>query len=326
MTASVGRRSKGYGIVRRGFSVKIAFTCRHCGSRLVVDSALAGRVGRCRSCGRRVTVPEGTETAKVTPPVAAKHPSPPPAPAPANSPTGNYRLRPVTPVHEPAIEVPGWGNDDTEMVVVRPPVPVAARPTRAEPTPWLKAYRAGFSVLVNTTTWISETSYTVSMILLILAVAAGMIGQHTLALWGVRGIIGLNLVGFAGDVASLVNLSFRRDPLRGALFLLPPLTLYYLWTDWRRYRDTVGRMRIPLATLTFVAVACLFIPWLRGGNDDGGSVVATTEQIVGDLEERFGGQRGQLEATLKAARSWHREGAALAPPAGGDQPAPGAGS
>ena len=60
------------------------------------------------------------------------------------------------------------------------------------------------------------------------------------------------------------------------------------------------------AILTFFAVACLFVPWLRGGSDDGGSVVATTEQIVADIEERLGGQSGQLEATLKAARSWHR--------------------
>ena len=304
--------------------MKIAFACQHCGNQLVVDAALAGRVGRCRSCGRRVTVPEGQAAAKLTPSSAAPKKKPLPAAPPA---AGDYRLRPVTPIHEPALEVPGWGDDDSEMVVVRPPVPVAARPSRAEPTPWLKAYRACFSLLVNATTWISETSYTVSLILLILSVASGMIGQHSLAAWGVRGIIGLNLVGLAGDVASLVNLSFRKDPLRGALFLLPPATLYYLWTDWRRYRDTVNRMRIPLMTLAFVGVAYLFVPWLSGGNDQE-SVVATTEQIVGDLEERFGGRRGQMEEKLKTARSWLREGAPpeVASPTSGGQPAPGQGS
>ena len=309
--------------------MKIAFACQHCGHQLVADAALAGRVGRCRSCGRRVTVPEGQAAAKATPSSAAPKKKPlPAAPPPARPAAGDYRLRPVTPVHEPALEVPGWGDDDSEMVVVRPPVPVASRPSRAEPTPWLKAYRACFSLLVNATTWISETSYTVSLILLILSVASGMIGQHSLATWGVRGIIGLNLVGLAGDVASLVNLSFRKDPLRGALFLLPPATLYYLWTDWRRYRDTVNRMRIPLMTLAFVGVAYLFVPWLSGGNDQETSVVATAERVVGDLEERFGGRRGQMEEKLKTARSWLREGAPpeAASPTSGGQPAPGQGS
>ena len=309
--------------------MKIAFACQHCGHQLVADAALAGRVGRCRSCGRRVTVPEGAAAAKVTPSAAAPKKKPlPAAPPPARPPAGDYQLRPVTPIREPALEVPGWGDDDSEMVVVRPPVPVASRPSRAEPAPLLKAYRACFSLLVNATTWISETSYTVSLILLILSVASGMIGQHSLAAWGVRGIIGLNLVGLAGDVASLVNLSFRKDPLRGALFLLPPATLYYLWTDWRRYRDTVNRMRIPLMTLAFVGVAYLFVPWLSGGNDQETSVVSAAERIVGDLEERFGGRRGQMEEKLKTARSWLREGAPpeAASPNSGGQPAPGQGS
>jgi len=265
----------------------------------------------------------------MTPAAAVKKKPVPAVPPPAPSPAGDYRLRPVTPIREPALEVPGWGDDDTEMVVVRPAVPVADRPTRAEPTPLTRGYRELFSLLVRATTWISETSYTVSLILLIIAVAGGMIGQHTLASWGVRGIIGLNLVGLAGDLASLVNLSFRKDPLRGALFLVPPLAVYYVWTDWRRYRDTVSRMRIPLLTLAFVGVACLFVPWLGGGGTgEGGSVVATGERIVGNLEERFGGRRGQIEATLKGARSWLREGAPTAPaaPPGGEPPAPGAGS
>lgn len=310
--------------------MKIAFACRHCGSRLVVDAALAGRVGRCRSCGRRVTVPEGSAAAKVTPvrkPASpARKPTPPAAPA--RAPEDEYQLRPVTPVHEPALEVPGWGDDDTEMVVVRPPVPVAARPSSTDPTPLLRAYRACFSLLVHATTWISETSYTVSLILLILAVAAGMIGQHSLAAWGVRGIVGLNLVGLVGDVASLVTLSFRKDPLRGVLFLVPPITLYYLWTDWRRYRDTVGRMRIPLTTLAIVGVAYLFVPWISGGNESETSVVANVERIVGDLEERLGGRRGQMEERLKSARSWLREGAPppSEAPSGGEAPVPGAGS
>ena len=206
------------------------------------------------------------------------------------------------------------------------------RTTRAVPSgasPILVAYRLFFGVLGRVTTWISETSYTVSFILIILAVASGMVGRHALATTVCGVIVALNLVGLAGDIASLVTLSFRKNPLQGGLFLIPPFTIYYLWTDWYRYRDTVLRMRIPLMTLALVVAAYLFVPWLRGGIKSELPAVASVEQAVESVEEKFagqkgglneglkkavdsvegnlGGQKGVLDEGLKKARSWLRE-------------------
>jgi hypothetical protein len=157
------------------------------------------------------------------------------------------------------------------------------------------------------TTWISETSYTVSLILIILAIASGMIGRHSLATMLCSAIIAFNLVGIAGDLASLVTLSFRKNPLQGGLFLVPPFTLYYLWTDWQRYCDTVLRMRIPLVTLALVAVAYTCVPWLRGGIKAEVPAVESIEQAVVGVESQLAGQRGVLDEALKNARSWLRE-------------------
>ena len=208
----------------------------------------------------------------------------------------------------------------------------SAGTTRAVPSgasPILVAYRLFFGVLGRVTTWISETSYTVSFILIILAVASGMVGRHALATTACGVIVALNLVGLAGDIASLVTLSFRKNPLQGGLFLIPPFTIYYLWTDWYRYRDTVLRMRIPLMTLALVVAAYLFVPWLRGGIKSELPAVASVEQAVESVEEKFagqkgglneglkkavdsvegnlGGQKGVLDEGLKKARSWLRE-------------------
>ena len=165
----------------------------------------------------------------------------------------------------------------------------------------LVAYRLFFGLLGRVTTWISETSYTVSFILIILAVASGMVGRHALATTVCGVIVALNLVGLAGDIASLVTLSFRKNPLQGGLFLIPPFTLYYLWTDWYRYRDTVNRMRIPLLTLALVVAAYLFVPWLRGGIKTELPAVAAVEQAVESVEEKFAGQKGGLDEGLKKA-------------------------
>lgn len=187
------------------------------------------------------------------------------------------------------------------------PAAVAPQASGPAPAPLLVAYRSFFGLLGRLTAWISETSYTFSFILIILAIASGMIGRHALATMACGAIVALNLIGLAGDVASLVTLSFRKNPLQGALFLVPPFTFYYLWTDWYRYRDTLHRMRLPLGTLAMVAAAYVFVPWLRGGSAAEGRLVASVKQAVNTAEEKLAGRRGAIDEGLKQARSWLRE-------------------
>ena len=185
--------------------------------------------------------------------------------------------------------------------------PGTVRPVAGGATSILVAYRVFFGLLGRLTNWISETSYTVSFILIILAVASGMIGRHSLAAMVCGAIVALNLVGLAGDITSLVTLSFRKNPLQGALFLVPPFTLYYLWTDWYRYRDTVLRMRIPLMALALVVAAYAYVPWLRGGIKAELPGVESVEKAVDAVEGELAGKKGVLDEGLKKAKSWLRE-------------------
>jgi DNA-directed RNA polymerase subunit RPC12/RpoP len=252
--------------------------------------------------------------------------------APAATAASGYSLRPVTPAKVQAIAATDWDNAELGEAVA-PPAGIFARsatatatawPVPSGPSPVFIAYRMFFSLLARATTWISETSYTISFVIIILSVASGMIGRHSLAALGCGTIVALNLIGLAGDLASLVTMSFRKNPLRGALFLIPPFTFYYLWSDWDRYRDTVSRMRIPAVTLALVAAAYLFVPWLRGGKESNGFLDRAATQVVGTLEEKLGGPGASIEQGLKTARAWVREvplPAALTPPAS-DGPAP----
>jgi hypothetical protein len=347
--------------------LKITFACPNCAKPLVADEALAGRKGRCRHCGQSAVVPangqpsRGPKGAPVTDWRTAVASQLAPATGhatavascasascasasrasagPAADATGDYKLRPVTPVNVPKLAASEW--DDAELgpavdsslgAIFTTPVtaapPPAAKPVPTGPSTVFLAYRSFFSLLVRVTTWISETSYTVSFVLIILAVASGMIGRHSLAAMGCGAIVALNLVGLAGDLASLVTLSFRKNPLQGVLFLIPPFTLYYLWSDWQRYRDTVSRMRIPLVMLAVVVAAYMFVPWLHGGKESTGPINESVKRVADALDENLGSVTGAVNEKLKAARTLLREGPESTPTSqpgvdGTTQPAPG---
>jgi len=305
--------------------LKIAFACPHCAKQLSADVAAAGRTGRCRGCGRSVVVPSGYTLRPLTPtktpalaasdwdhaelgppitlPAAAKTTSPKVKLTPSRAASDP---KPVLPNARSAAESSPWlVNVVGAVTAVAGPSTTGSAVNNA--APMLVAYRSFFALLGKVTTWISETSYTVSFLLVILAIAGGMIGRHSLAALACAAIVVLNLVGLAGDITSLVWLSFRKNPLRGVLFLVPPFTLYYLWTDWPRYQDTIHRMRTPLVTLAAVAAMYVFVPWLRGGSPEEGRIVASVKQVVATVEEKVAGRQGALDEGLKKARSWLRE-------------------
>ena len=177
-------------------------------------------------------------------------------------------------------------SDEVEFEFNPPEIIVAPSQMPSRSADVLRVYRSVFSLLARGTKGISEASYTISFMLLILAVGGGIMGNHGLASLGLGLIVLLNVIGFIGDLASLVMLSFRKEPMQGLLFLLPPYAAYYLWTDWKRYQEVVGRMRIPVLMLAFVAVAYAFVPWLSGGKESAAAspaVEASADGVSQDL-------------------------------------------
>jgi hypothetical protein len=217
---------------------------------------------------------------------------PQPKPEPKDS-ESDYKLKPVTKAALPAI---GRREEDLEkaspgsvyklaiprslrkQIAARNRSPSAVRKGYAQ---GVRSYRQFFSILARLSDWISNASYTVSFICLILAIAGGIIGQHSLAVFALSAIVVFNIVGMAGDVVQLVMLSFRKNPIQGALFLIPPVTVIYLLTDWRRYRETVNRMMIPVFMLCLVVVAYMFVPGLNGSKPG-----QKTERTLGQQLEK----------------------------------------
>jgi hypothetical protein len=174
------------------------------------------------------------------------------------------------------------------------------------------SYRKFFNTLAKLSGWISNTSYTVSFVFLLLAIAGGMINRHSLAVFALSAIVIFNLVGLAGDLVNLVMLSFRKNPIQGVLFLIPPVTLIYLLTDWRRYRETVNRMMVPVFMLCLVLAAYTFIPWLQGDKPSQktpGTLGERINKAAESIKRDVGGSASRALQTAGEAKDAVGEGA-----------------
>jgi hypothetical protein len=70
----------------------------------------------------------------------------------------------------------------------------------------------------------------------------------------------LNLVRLVTGLANLVVIPFRKSPIQGVMFLIPPLTFVYIWQHWTKIRKPVGRVVGPVMTLALVVALYMFVP------------------------------------------------------------------
>jgi FHA domain len=112
------------------------------------------------------------------------------------------------------------------------------------------------------------------------------IKQSRLVTAGIAGIVLLNLLRLVSGAANLVMIVFRRSPIHGALFLIPPLTVVYVWRHWYQLHQPVQRMVTPLLTLGLVVLAYTFVPGLSSVSRSQGSFRHQVEGGISGLKRQ----------------------------------------
>ena len=148
------------------------------------------------------------------------------------------------------------------------------------------SYRQFFDTLAQLFRWINQTSYEWSFAFLILALVGGMANRRPLALFGLNAIVLLNLVGLVGGLANLVVIPFRESLRQGLLFLIPPLTVIYLWRNWTRCRRVAQRIVPPVTMLVLVVLAYAFVPWLNASNQSPATLGGRVEEAAESFKRR----------------------------------------
>jgi predicted Zn finger-like uncharacterized protein len=296
----------------------IHFDCPACGAWFDVDDRFAGRSGRCKNCGERMTIPtqgaaarpRAVATAGTGAKVAGPRLTPLDAePAPGARPSlpagrplnwleavnSQVALAPITadgmtalrrkpsPLDEPSIAGP-------YKLATAPSLP-ALEAARGRPAGAVtRGYRHGMGKIQKLFRWVNESAYVVSVPFLMLTLLGLVIGNHSLLVLGGTAVVLLNLGRIVAGVANLVVIPFRESPLQGLLFLIPPITFFYLYRNWMKVHRPVKRVVGPILTILLVGLAFVAEPWLRGKRKAEGSVA---EQVDAGLRQASKEIRGK---------------------------------
>jgi hypothetical protein len=273
----------------------IAFSCQRCKTRFKVPDRLAGKKARCKKCGQNLHVPDApaaVASAAATGlfrmgAVQANQPPSAPAPQPKSPPRGpsfapsNPRLAPISsddlkPVAQERKRQ--WADDDSIEYTLQKQSADAptAKPTRQGPLSRRRLFwgQGGIvEVLLVALRKISDYAYLVSIPFLLLILMAIILKRRELAIIAAVVVILLNVVRLGIDGFVLVTLAFKKGPVQGVLFFIPPFTFYYLSKRGQVMKEALGRFLGAALPIIGVALLFIFVPWLRGNEKDEGAAI-----------------------------------------------------
>ncbi|MBS0261088.1 MAG: hypothetical protein JSS02_03965 [Planctomycetes bacterium] len=166
----------------------------------------------------------------------------------------------------------------------------------------VRSYKKLFGSFGRFFRWIDETAYGLSIPCLILAIVGAVMNKHWMTVLGISAIVLLNLVRIGAALSNLISKPFRDSPIQGVLFLIPPVTLYYLWSDWRRWHKPVKRVISPVLTLAVVIAAYTYIPWLNGNQSAQGKLRDRIEGAIQSIKQDVKGSVSEVETKFDEAK------------------------
>lgn len=255
--------------------MSIIFFCSHCGARFEVAEQAAGKAGRCKRCGERITVPAASPTPA---PVAATPPGGEGGPAWLERMSSQVALAPLTVDRIPGVRKrdPKAPPIDDDLGDSKPyamvsswklpttsPVRGGSGPAGSVTIGWRQAWGSVQRLFRR----INEFAYLLSVPFIMLLLIGATMHNRGLALLGAEAVVLLNVGRVASGLANILAIPFREGPATGLMFLIPPFTIKYMIDNWNKLRRPTQRVVTPLLTIAAVVLAFVLLPSLSGGGD-----------------------------------------------------------
>jgi DNA-directed RNA polymerase subunit RPC12/RpoP len=255
--------------------MSIVFFCSQCGARFEVGEQAAGKAGRCKRCGERITVPAAAAKPVAAAVVAAGGAGGTDWLANVSS---QAALAPLTVGRVPGIRTrdPNLPPVDDDLGDSKPyavvsnwkmPVVRRAKGSSAPAGGTTILWRKGWGSIERLFRRINEFAYLLSIPFIILLLIGASTKNRSLAMLGAEAVVLLNLGRVFTGLANIFAIPFREGLTTGLLFLFPPYTIKYMIDHWKKLRRPTQRVVTPLLTIAAVVLAFVFLPSLAG---DGG--------------------------------------------------------
>jgi hypothetical protein len=254
--------------------MKITFTCEHCGHQFAVDESLAGKHGRCKSCGQEMNVPSpgfrleplpeavtaGSDAAKQSAP--AKQ-----SPGPDNSRKERVNLAPVEEASRRGSSSEEDLDDGTPYEIDKDfEPPQSAVPSSS--VPLLMEARAGWRHtvrgLLGTLSKFEDAIYLVLMLFWLIGAVAFLFELKPLA-WSMLGLLVICslLLLLLGGFEVFVK-PFQESLRHGLAFvLIPPYAIYYIATRWKQMKRPFKKAIGAFGPLIVLLLLVLFLRPIR---------------------------------------------------------------
>jgi hypothetical protein len=165
--------------------------------------------------------------------------------------------------------------------------------------PLTRGYRQGMGEIQKLFRWINESAYLVSVPFLMCLLLGLALPNHNLVVLGASAVVLLNIGRIVAGLANLIVIPFRESLIEGILFLIPPISLFYLAQRWNKVRKPVRRIVGPIFTIGLVALALVVEPWLKGKGKPQGSTEDQARSGLQSMKTDIKGELGKVRS-LKA--------------------------
>ncbi len=272
--------------------MNIVFFCQSCGSRFEVDPRAAGKQGRCKQCGQRMTVPKAEQIASM-----AAMPALAVAGAGAGAGSGSASgwlarvgsqvgLAPITIDRMPAgYRKPSRFDeppDDAKPYVLAKPERRQSSETGSRPAgAVVRVWRGQLGWVQKLFRKINEAAYLISIPFVMLLLLGAVIRNRPMALFGATVVVLLNIGRLVSGCANLAVI-----PLRDGF-------------DFNKMKKPLRRIIEPAITIGLVILAFTFIPWLTFGDAADETIrerVGSSASALGrEIEGKVGSAVGKVD-------------------------------
>ena len=273
----------------------IVFFCQSCGARFEVDPRMAGKKGRCKTCGQHMAIPRAEEIASMAamPALAAAAVGGgvvADAAAGAGGASIGSRLQqgvskialaPITldrvPIGRRRPTQPSPLDDaaDSKPYALAQPVRPKRGRVRVQDNVIARVWRRQLGGIQKLFRKLNQAAYLVSVPFLMILILGAVVGSRPLALFGATVVVLLNIGRLAAGVANLAVVPFRDG------------------INFHKMKKPAWRVAEPALTIGLVVLAFTFIPWLSRGQAANRTIPERIRSGAQDLQKDMKGEVDQ---------------------------------